>query len=390
MASIHTLRLVGAPETNKVMMGELSRLSRRARGEVPAKPTKVGRSILTYPFSPELARVAVWYHRTSSRVLWDLYVSRASRLEPLYDEIKADVVADERRWCGPDASISVSVRNVGAFAAGERQLVGTIKNALVDGAAQRGVSLRVAPRDPDLHVTVRMQDDQITVSLDLAGTAMSHRGYRREGGAAPIREHAAAALVMLARYDSRSDVFVDPMCGSGTLPIEAALMARATPLWVPPKRPVLDRIPALAALEDAELPLFADATPVVIANELDRTTLAGARRNAQAAGVADDIDFMQGDFRDLSRARIDELVAARGRTLTGGVILCNPPYGERLPDYELQELYQDLAEWARQFTGWRVCLIATDSIVDETFGRPRIKKPMRNGPLRANFYLYDM
>jgi 23S rRNA G2445 N2-methylase RlmL len=391
---IDSLRLVGPNGTNKVMAGELSRLARRGLGDLRLpRPRAAGTGTLVYPLAWDggrrLAELAVHYHRTASRVLWDLYRSSARRLDPLYDDLRAAALADDRGWAADGATISIRARNVGGFAAGERQVVGAVKSALLDGARARGCRLRVDPRAPDVPLAVRMHDDAITVSIDLAGQPMHRRGYRQEGGEAPLRETLAAALVMLARHDARTEVLLDPMAGSATIAIEAALMGRAAPLWVPPRGPASDRMPAFAGAATASGPLFADTEPVVVANEIHTPAVKGAREAVQAAGVAGDVDVLHGDFRDLRPERLRRVLSRRPAR-EGGVIVCNPPYGERLAG-EVVALYRDLGRWCRQFRGWRAAfLVANDAFADAFGGRPRIVKPLVNPPLRARFYLYDL
>ncbi|HTM21117.1 MAG TPA: hypothetical protein VL172_11430 [Kofleriaceae bacterium] len=384
------LRLVGSPQTNVVMAAELSRLAARGLKRRPPEPRKHGPGSLVYPFDAELADLAVRYQRTATRVLWDLYASRASRLEPLYDELRADAAADDRPWWWDGATLSLRARNLGGFAAGAMQVVGAVKNAIVEAAAARGARLRVDPERPDLPLVLRMGDDELTLSLDLGGGSQSQRGWRREAGEAPLREHLGAVLLMLARWDARTDVLVDPMCGSGTIPIEAALMARAEPL-VPRLDGALARLPAFAGVTGPRGALFADAEPAIIGNELDARLLAGARRNAVAAGAAARIELLAGDFRDLAPRRIHELAAARGRSAGAGVILSNPPYGERLDPGDLASLYRDLGAWCRGFRGWRAAFLVANRDFEGAFGgRPRIKKPLANGPVRGYFLLYDL
>ncbi len=237
LIAIDTLRLIGISGTNKVMAGELSRLAGRAfdRVRLPT-PKKEGLGGLAYPFDLATAALAVRYHRTSSRVLWGLFQSRAARLEPLYDDLLGAMSRETRPWFSEGATFSVAAANMERFAAGARQVVGVVKNAVIDGAARQGISLAVDPDRPDVRLEARMHDDVITVSVDLGGRPMNQRGYRGERGTAPLRENLAAVLVMLARHDPRREILLDPMAGSGTSAIEAAAMARGLPVWVPPPR----------------------------------------------------------------------------------------------------------------------------------------------------------
>jgi 23S rRNA G2445 N2-methylase RlmL len=392
--SIDTLRLVGAPDTNKVMAGELSRLSRRALGRVVPPSQKAGTGALVLPFDRRLAHLAVHYHRTASRVLRDLYLSRARRLEPLYEGLVAAVAADRRPWASSGLRISVEARNVGAFAAGERQIVGTVKNALIDGCRRRGLVLELEPQHPDLLFAVRMHDDELTVSIDLAGGPMHQRGYRLEAGPAPLRENLAAALVMLARHDPRSECLLDPVAGSGTIAIEAALMARAAPLWTAGRLPALVRLPEFADPEFAtpvREPLFADTAPLVLANEQHRGAVRVLRSNAERAGVLSQLSVRCGDFRSFTPREVARLVEQRGMDPDRGLILGNPPYGERLQEDDLVQLYRDLGDFCAQFRGWRAGFLVANEEFLPAFGhRPRVRKPLRNGPLRAEFLLYEL
>jgi 23S rRNA G2445 N2-methylase RlmL len=228
------------------------------------------------------------------------------------------------------------------------------------------------------------------VSIDLGGGSLSQRGWRRDAGDAPLREHLAAVLLMLCRFDPRSDALVDPMCGSGTIPIEAILAARATP------RPG-SALPALAVLglaRPAE-PLFPDAAPLVIGCDLDLGVLAAARDNARAAGVADLVIWQRADVTRLEPAVIADIARERGVAAPAtGLLLTNPPYGERLDDAGLDELYAAIAATCRRFRGWRAGFLVGSPGLERAFlpalGRPRIKKPLANANLRAYFYLYDL
>jgi len=251
--------------------------------------------------------------------------------------------------------------------------------------------LSVDPDRPDILVAVRMHDRALTVSIDLAGQAMHLRGYRKAAGAAPLRENLAAALVMLARFDARKEILVDPMAGSGTIAIEAALMGRGEPLWRD-AQPLANKLPAFAGWPQRDEPLFDDTEPLVIANEIDTPTVAAARENIAAAGMSERVVSLHGDFRQLTAERIHKIARERGRAGQGGVILGNPPYGARLEKTsDVVSLYRELGAWCRQFPGWRAAFLVANRDFDRAFGgRPRIVKPLANANQPARFYLYDI
>ncbi len=385
---VDELRIVGSTQTNVVMAAELVRVCKRALNVRPPEPRKEGLGQLVLPFDRELAWAATTYLRTPTRVLWDVYRSSATRLEALYDDLMTDIAGDARTLWRDGDGISVEARRVDEFAAGERQVVGTVKNALIAGAGQRGAKLHVDPERPATRWVARLDDaNQLVVSIDLGGGSLSQRGWRRDAGAAPLREHLAAVLLMLCRYDSRKDVLVDPMCGSGTIPIEAVHAARATPR----ESPTLEVLGL--QVRKAE-PLFADAEPVAIGCDLDLESLSAARDNARAAGVAGKVVWQRADVANLRPEAIAEIMREHGREPAPGLIVSNPPYGERLNEGDLVEIYGGMATACRRFRGWRAGFLVGSPLFEEVMtqalGRPRIKKPLANANLRAYFFLWDL
>jgi 23S rRNA G2445 N2-methylase RlmL len=418
---VDDLRIIGSTQTNVVMAAELKRVATRALHRKFGEPRKEGQGQLVLPFDRDLAWAATAYMRTPTRVLWDVYRSSAMRLEPLYDDLFHAILDDDRPLWRDGDGISVEARRVDAFPAGERQVVGTVKNAIIDAARRRGARLHVDPDGPATRWVVRLvdreprrghddahgrdrQDDargphdrhddrgrdrddgefDVVVSIDLGGGSLSQRGWRRSQGDAPLREHLAAVLLMLCRFDPRTDVLVDPMCGSGTIPIEAVLAARAAPRDTPGLR-------ALGMARRSE-PLFADSSPITIGCDLDLEVLAAARDNARAAGVQ--VTWQRADVVALRPETIDEIVRERGGEPRPGLILSNPPYGERLSDHELGDTYEAIAEGCRRFRGWRAGFLVGsplfEPILTRALGRPRIKKPLANANLRAYFFLWDL
>ncbi len=410
--TVNFLHLIGLGGSNKVMAGELSRLARRAFTQDRSKellgkaPWKSGPGGLLYPFAHDLAALAVSYHRTSARVLWDLYQSSATRLEPLFDDLVESIAQDSRDWMTEGLNFSVLPFGVRSVEAGERQVVGVVKNALIEGASRRGIRLHLNTEKPDFCFHVRGSESregqpQITVSLDLAGRPMHKRGYRYQSGEAPLREDLAANLVMLARFDPRADVLIDPMAGAGTLVVEGALMAAGKGIWMSGRSPDALKLESMAPhFEHLGKALFGDSLPSIYAAENDPGTYAALDRSLATAGTSPQTTTFMGDFQKWDLAR-----QLKGQER--GLILCNPPYGARLGQnvQELRSLYRDLGRWCRDFRGFRAAFIVGEPESDRELregpsivrlfqdcfgGEARVKKPLHNGQLRAQFLLYDL
>jgi putative N6-adenine-specific DNA methylase len=130
--------------------------------------------------------------------------------------------------------------------------------------------------------------------------------------------------------------------------------------------------------------LFADAEPRILASDTLESASEATRASAERAGVLDSLQIETSDFRDLSARSL------RASDRETGLILSNPPYGERLQSHDLEELYGDLAQFCAGFPGYRAAFLVANPDFERAFGhRPRIKKPLSNGPLRGYFYLYD-
>lgn len=374
------LRLIGAGGANRAMELELKRLARRAiPGWRDLTPHRVDPQTLAYPFDAELAFVALNYTRTPSRVLMDLFESDAGRLEPLYQDIGAWVSDGGMPWLEDGLGISVYAREVREFPASASQIQGTIKNAIIDGARDRGLELHLDTERPDLLFSARGgEDTDLLLSLDLAGGSMHLRGYRLEHGSAPLRENLAAQVLLLAKWDPREELLLDPMCGAGTIPIEAALLAKGAPLWPSPRAPLDGRVLGKDLPEKLE-PLYPQSAPRIVGFEIDRGAIDAARKNAKRAGVAEHLELAMGDFLRLSPPASEK-----------GLVVANPPYGERLGG-DVLGLYEELRDWFERFPpGWRGAFLVANADFERVFGRqPSMKKPLSNGPLKAQLYVYE-
>lgn len=226
-----------------------------------------------------------------------------------------------------------------------------------------------------------LMKDLCEVFLDTSGVSLHKRGYRAVGNDAPLHETMAAAMVNLARYRGR-DFFWDPFCGSGTICIEAALAAlnRAPGLgrgfgaehW-----PVVpSSVWQQARNESKDLEYRGDYH--ILGTDIDAASLDIARSNARKAGVAKYIEFKEGDATKLPLP------------CDTGVIVCNPPYGERmLEQRSAQRLYQQLGRHLKFAGGWKKYIISSEPEFEHYYGRQAAKKrKLYNGRLQCNVYMY--
>ncbi len=210
-------------------------------------------------------------------------------------------------------------------------------------------------------VVVRVQHDTFTVSIDSSGEPLHKRGYRQEVAKAPLRETLAAAMVMAARYDG-SAPFVDPFCGSGTIAIEAAMLARsmapgagrefAFGHW-----PCFEGGAWGSVLgEAADQENVGVELPSIVASDRDAGAVAACRANAERAGVADAITVEQRSVSDLVAPATNDAHAAGP-----GWLVTNPPYGHRVGDADLRDLFARFGDVCRSvIPGWRIGVLAAD------------------------------
>jgi len=224
--------------------------------------------------------------------------------------------------------------------------------------------------------------DTATLMLDTSGAGLHKRGYRAKGVDAPLRETLAAAMVMLSRYRGR-DPICDPFCGSGTIPIEAALIAKnrapglsrnfSAQKWV-----WLDKEVWLSAADEAQDREF-DGDYEIWGGDIDPAAVELARHNAELAEVEDLISF---EVSDATRFHFGGI---RGRVVT------NPPYGERIMERrEAEELYKRFGKaWDKFPEGWKLYLLSSHTEFERTFGKKADKKrKLYNGMLKCDLFMY--
>jgi len=337
-------------------------------------------------------RASLW-SRLASRILLPLAEFDAADDEALYRGVQTI-----------DWSAHLAAHGTFAVDAGtalskltHSQFVGLrTKDAVVDQFRQRdGSRPDIDTDEPDIRINLRLRRDRATVSLDLAGSPLHRRGWREEQGEAPLKENLAAAMLLRAHWPevyASGGALLDPMCGSGTLLIEGALMAADVApglrreyfgflgwqqhdiaLW----RSLLDE-----AKQRAETGLRA-LRPCFFGSDADPRMVQTAKRNAQAAGVA---GFFTLDKQDMARAAPPPGVGY-------GLVITNPPYGERLGDRaEMPKLYRALGDTLRQrFTGWRAAVLAGDLELGRAMQLHADKRyALYNGALETVLLTFDL
>ena len=386
-----------------MMEAELKRLVMRSPfGIRVPKPRREGESTLLYPFDARMAWVAACHHRTSSRISWDLFSSAAVRLEPLFDELLPALGADDRLPAAARLRFSVDLGSSQDFEASPLQLRGVVKNALVEALASRGVTADVDAESPEIVFVARRagtpDSRRTVVGIDIGGGARHRRGARVAAGPAPLRETMAAQLIMLSRWDARSEPLVDPMAGGGTIPIEAAGLAVGAAIRRPQHLP-FRHLAAFAGLPAETPDLFPGTVPRILVLDADETRIPAMIGNLRAAGLTGAgyehaIVVGQHDVRALTPDVVAGLLPA-ARDMAPGVFCFNPPYGVRIGGEEgeerLLDLYAGMGRALARFTGWRAaCFVANPRFV-EAFGHiPAMTKPATNAELPGAFLVYNL
>ena len=320
--------------------------------------------------------------RTAERVLLKVGSFQAVSFEELFEKTKAlpweaYIPKDGKFWVTKASSVKSRL-----FSPSDIQSV--MKKAMVR-RLQEHYHMEWFPEDgAEYPVRVFLMKDQVTVGIDTSGASLHKRGYREVSGKAPITETLAAALIMLTPW--RGDrILVDPFCGSGTFPIEAAMMAAniapgmnrsfTAEKWTNliPKKLWYDTVD-----EASDLIREPEETDIQ-GYDADEDVIRIARRNAAEAGVEHMIHFQRRDVRDLSHPK------------KYGFIITNPPYGERLEDKkDLPELYRAFGESFRRLETWSAYMITSYEDAERYFGRRADKnRKIYNGMLKTYFYQFQ-
>ncbi|CAM3043807.1 methyltransferase [Legionella steigerwaltii] len=242
---------------------------------------------------------------------------------------------------------------------------------------------------PQILIHAYLKNDEITVSFDLTGYSLHQRGYRQKAGAAPLKENVAAALLMRAKWPelaAKGYALHDPFCGAGTLVIEAAMMAahiapgllrqdQSLQYWAQHQSSLWEKMRVDALQQVKSMPL------TLLGTDADNKIIAIARANAERAGVAPLVEF-----------KTQALKEAKASTKKG-LVVCNPPYGERLSDAtHLVPLYQQLGKILHDhYQGWQAAVLTSNPILAKSLGLRASKQyTLYNGALECKLYCLDI
>ena len=315
----------------------------------------------------------------ASRVLWEVSQRAYKTEQDVYHAAYALAWPD---WFTPTQTIKVKVSARRCPLTSLDFLTLRIKDAICDKfVAARHKRPSVDTQRPNIRVDAFLDQSTVTFYLDTSGEPLFKRGYRMGPVEAPLRENLAAGILRLAGWTPH-DVLLDPMCGSGTIPLEAALMARQAAPGIArnfgfERLLIHDATQWERQREAARTKQIAAAPSTIYASDRDPAMVEVAQRTFQGAGIATDIRLKQSD--------VLELLAPAAQ----GVMVINPPYGVRLSRRdELESFYPKLGDWLKQrFAGWRAYVLTSDARVPKLIGlTPSKRIPLFNGALECRLY----
>ena len=320
--------------------------------------------------------------RTTERVMLKVGSFKAVTFDELFEKTKLlpwenFIPKDGKFWVKKASSIKSKL-----FSPSDIQRI--VKKAIVDRLSGKYNILRFPEDGSEYPIRITILKDEVTVGLDTSGESLHKRGYRRLTVKAPITETLAAALISLTPW-KKDRLLIDPFCGSGTIPIEAALIG----LNIAPgmKRDfqamawdnILPKSLFKEAKKEAEDLIDRETKLSIQGYDLDTSALDAARGNLSLAGLEGNIHFQQRDMRDISSAK------------KYGFIITNPPYGERLEEKEaMPQLYREMGKAFQKLDEWSYYIITGFEDAPKYFGRkPDKNRKIYNGMMKTYFYSYQ-
>ena len=353
--------------------------------ELGANNVQIERRAVSFTGDKRMLYTANFCLRTASRILVPIDTFKAKKTDDIYEQVK---LLDWAQYMTAKTTFQIDATVYSDLFRHSQFITYRVKDAIVDWWMEHGgVRPSVQLTNPDLYLNVHIAGDLVTLSLDSSGESLHKRGYRVANTQAPINEALAAGMLLLAGWKGQSD-FYDPMCGSGTLLIEAALIARNIAPGIYRKGFAFEK------WADFDADLFEDIysddsrerefTHKIYGSDAGFYAVQAATKNVQSANLQRDIEVKQ--------IRVQELRLA-DQTTEGALVMMNPPYGERLSqDKDVLRLYQDMGTALKhQFSGATAWIISSNEDALKCVGlRPAKRVRLVNGDLDCLFNKYEL
>lgn len=349
--------------------------------QLGANNVQTGRRMVSFTGNQEMMYRANFQLHTAIRILKPIKHFKARSAEEVYDEIKT---VDWSRYIEKGKTFSVDSVVYSEEFRNSRFVTYKVKDAIVDQFREKtGARPNISVSNPDIRLHIHIAEDDATLSLDSSGESLHRRGYRQESVEAPLNEVLAAGMIMMTGWKGETD-FIDPMCGSGTLLIEAAMIARNMSPGIFRKEFAFEKWPDFnQELFDC---IYNDDSQErefehhIYGYDIDMKAVNTARLNVKAAGFTKDITIEQADFKNFTQPS------------QPSIIITNPPYGERISTPNLLGTYKMIGERLKhEFMGNDAWILSYREECFEQIGlKPSIKIPVFNGSLECEFRKYAL
>ncbi len=364
----------------KTFMG-LEPVLARELTSMGADNVQPGRRMVSFTGDKELLYRANFQLHTAIRILKPIKHFRAQSADDVYEAVKT---VDWSEYLTLDKTFAVDSVVFSDEFRHSKFVAYKVKDAIVDQFREKsGKRPNISISNPDIRLHIHIAEDDCTLSLDSSGESLHRRGYRQESVEAPLNEVLAAGMILMTGWHGETD-FIDPMCGSGTLLVEAALIARNMAPGLFRKEYAFEKWPDFDAdlfdqiyNDDSQEREF---THHIYGYDIDIKAVNTARLNIKAAGLSSDITVEQQDFKDFVQPK------------EKSIMVCNPPYGERISTPDLLGTYKMIGERLKhQFTGNDAWILSyREECFDQIGLKPSIKIPVFNGSLECEFRKYQM
>lgn len=347
--------------------------------QMGANNVQIGRRMVSFSGDKEMMYRANFQLHTAIRILKPIARFKARSADEVYDEIKK---IDWSQYIEKGKTFSVDSVVYSEEFRNSRFVTYKVKDAIVDQFRENtGTRPNISVSNPDIRLNIHIAEENATLSLDSSGESLHRRGYRQESVEAPLNEVLAAGMILMTGWQGDTD-FIDPMCGSGTLLVEAALIAHNMSPGIFRKEFAFEKWPDF----DADLfdKVYNDDSAErefnhhIYGYDIDMKAVNTARLNVRAAGLTKDITVDCADFKDFVKPTEKSLMVT------------NPPYGERISTPNLLNTYKMIGERLKHaFMGNEAWVLSYRQECFEAIGlKPSIKIPVYNGSLECEFRKY--